>query len=70
MNYTQEKIDKLHATYIRRYRSVMALQGAKDNMTEPLKKEEFFKRYLEEKEKKGMTMNVIQTIVYSQIKKY
>ena len=69
MNYTPEKIDKLHATYIRKYRSVYSLQSKPDRMTDPLGRDEFFKRYLEEKEKRGMTMNIIQAIVYSQIKK-
>lgn len=69
MNYTPEKIDKLHATYIRKYRSVYWSQASPDRMTDPLGRDEFFKRYLEEREKRGNTLNIIQSIVYSQIKK-
>lgn len=69
MNYTPEKIDKLYATYIRKYRSVYFSQAKPDRMTDPFNREDFFKKYMEEKEKRGITLNVIQAIVYSQIKK-
>lgn len=69
MNYTPEKIDKLHTTYVRKYRSVYWSQSSPDRMTDLLGRDDFFKRYLEEREKRGSTLNIIQAIVYSQIKK-
>lgn len=68
MNYTQEKIDKLYETYVKNYVALSIIRGA-HNLTEIFTRDEFFKKYLEEKEKKGITMNVMQNLVRSHIKK-
>lgn len=64
MNYTPGKVDKLYATYTRMYR---ARRMVNNDMTDMYGRDEFFKRYLDIKEREG-THNITQKIVYSHIK--